>query len=60
MERVVLDLPPPEEKLCPKMGLALVRIGEELCRKLARKAEQFFFKEYVRRKYASKAAQISG
>jgi len=56
----VLDLPPPEEKLCPKMGLALVRIGEELCRKLARKAEQFFFKEYVRRKYASKAAQISG
>ncbi len=44
----------PEEKLCPETGEPLVRIGEEVSRKLARKAEQFYVIEYVRPKYASR------
>jgi len=59
VEQVVLDLPA-EEKLCPETGLPLVRIGEEISRKLARRAEQFYIKEYVRPKYASKAAPDLG
>lgn len=51
VERRLLDLPE-EEKVCARTGEPLVRIGEEITRKLARKAEQFFVIEYVRPKYA--------
>ena len=42
-----------EEKICPETGEPLVCIGEETSRKLARKPEQFYIREYVRPKYAS-------
>lgn len=53
VKRVELDVAP-QEKICPQTGEALVRIGEEVSRKLARKAEQFYIIEYVRPKYASR------
>ena len=53
VKRIELDVPP-EEKICLKTGEALVRIGEEISRKLARKTEQFYVIEYVRPKYASR------
>ena len=53
VKRVELDVPP-EEKVCPQTGEPLVRIGEEISRKLARKAEQFYIIEYVRPKYVSR------
>jgi len=53
VKRVELDVTP-EEKICPQTGEPLVRIGEEVSRKLARKAEQFYIIEYVRPKYASR------
>jgi transposase len=59
VERIVLDLPE-EEKVCSETGQPLVRIGDEVSRKLARRAEQFFIIEYVRPKYVSKAAPDLG
>ncbi|MDT8422085.1 MAG: IS66 family transposase [Desulfuromonadales bacterium] len=53
VKRVELDVAP-EEKICPQTGEPLVRIGEEVSRKLARKAEQFYVIEYIRPKYASR------
>lgn len=53
VERKILDLAE-QEKICAETGEPLVRIGEEITRKLARKAEQFFIIEYVRPKYASR------
>ena len=59
VKQVLLDLPT-AEKVCPETGLPMVRIGEEISRKLARTPEQFFIKEYVRPKYASKAVPDLG
>jgi len=59
VKQIVLDLPA-KEKVCPETGLQLVRIGEEVSRKLARTAEQFLIIEYVRPKYASKAVPDLG
>ncbi len=59
VKTVELDLPP-EEKVCPETGEALVRIGCETSRKLACKPKQFYVIEYVRPKYASKAAPDLG
>jgi transposase len=53
VKRIELDVAP-EEKICPETGEALVCIGQEVSRKLARKAEQFYIIEYVRPKYASR------
>ena len=53
VKRVEIDVAP-EEKICPETGEPLVCIGQEVSRKLARKAEQFFIIEYVRPKYASR------
>ncbi len=53
VERRILDVPE-GQKVCSQTGEPLVRIGEEVTRKLARKAEQFFIIEYVRPKYASR------
>ncbi len=53
VERKILDLPE-EEKVCSQTGDPLVCIGEEVTRKLARKAEQFYIIEIVRPKYAAR------
>jgi transposase len=59
VKRVLMDLPP-EEKVCPQTGEPLVEIGSETSRKLARKPEHFYIIEYIRPKYASKAAPELG
>lgn len=59
VKRIELDIPE-EEKFCAKTGAPLVQIGFEISRKLARKPEQFYIREYARPKYASKAAAELG
>ncbi|MGA2404192.1 MAG: IS66 family transposase [Syntrophobacteraceae bacterium] len=59
VERIELDLPA-DEKVCPETGEPLVCIGSEVSRKLARKPEQFYIREYIRFKYASKAVPELG
>ena len=51
VQRIELDIPE-EEKTCPETGLPLVKIGEEISRKLAHVPESFYVKEYVRPIYA--------
>lgn len=51
VERIIIDIPE-EEKVCPETGKPLIKIGEEVTRKLAHKAASFFIKEIVRPKYA--------
>jgi transposase len=51
VERQMIDLPE-EEKSCAETGEALVKIGEEVTRKLAHKPGSYFIKEIVRFKYA--------
>lgn len=51
IETTVLDLHE-EEKVCPKTGTPLVKIGEEVSDKLAQKAATFFIKRTIRPKYA--------
>jgi len=52
IEREIIDLPE-EEKICKITGEPLVKIGEEVTRKLAHKPGYFFIREIVRPKYAS-------
>jgi len=52
VERQVIDLPE-EEKKCSQTGEALVKIGEEISRKLAHRPGSYFIKEIVRHKYAA-------
>ncbi len=59
VEVILLDLPA-DEKICPETGEPLVCIGNETSRKLARKPEQFYIREYVRPKYASKSVPELG
>lgn len=58
IERQVIDLPE-EEKICKETGLALIKIGEEITRKLAFRVGSHFIKEIVRPKYASPKSQGS-
>ena len=51
VERVIFDIPK-EKKVCPDTGKPLVKIGEEVTRKIARKPESYYIKEFVRPKYA--------
>jgi transposase len=51
VERIEIDIPE-EEKTCPETGEPLVKIGEEISRKLAHVSESFYVKEYVRPIYA--------
>jgi transposase len=51
VERIDLDIPE-EEKTCSETGLSLVKIGEEISRKLAHVPESFYVKEYIRPIYA--------
>jgi transposase len=50
-ERIYLDVSE-EEKFCQETGEALVKIGEEITRKLANKPGSYYVKEIVRPKYA--------
>jgi len=50
IERHILDITE-EEKVCPNTGKALVVIGEDVTRKLAKKTATFYIKEIVRIKY---------
>ena len=43
---------PEEEKVCPETGHPLVKIGEEVTRKLAHKPGSYFIKEIIRPMYA--------
>lgn len=52
VERILLDLPE-EEKICQETGEALVKIGEEISRKLASKPGSYYIKEIIRPKYAN-------
>lgn len=52
VERIVIDLKE-HEKICPLTQKPLIKIGEEVSQKLARKAASFFIKEIVRPKYAA-------
>lgn len=51
IERVYIDLPE-EQKVCQETGTFLVKIGEEVSRKLANKPGSYYIKEFVRPKYA--------
>lgn len=51
VERQIIDIPE-EEKICKETGKALVKIGEEVTRKLAHRPGAYFLKEIVRPKYA--------
>ncbi len=51
VESKVLDLPD-KEKVCPKTGTPLVKIGEEISRKIAHKPGSYYIKELIRPKYA--------
>lgn len=53
VETTILDLKD-EEKIDSKTGQSLVKIGEEVTKKLAVKPSQFFIKQTVRYKYAVK------
>jgi transposase len=51
VETQILDISQ-EQKICPKTGKDLVRIGEEITRKLAHKPGSYYIKEIIRPKYA--------
>ncbi len=52
VESQIIDLPE-EEKKCPQTGEPLVKIGEEVSRKLAHKPGSYYIKEIIRPKYAA-------
>lgn len=51
VERTVIDIAE-EKKVCQETGKPLVKIGEEITRKLAHKPGSYYVKETVRPKYA--------
>jgi len=59
VEQVVLDIPE-KDKVCKITGKRLVKIGEEITRKLAHKPGSFFVKEYIRPKYALSSKEEDG
>lgn len=59
VERIVLDLTE-EQKVCQETGVNLVKIGEEVTRKLAQKPGSYFIKEIVRPKYANPQRSENG
>ncbi len=52
VERTFIDLKE-EEKVCAKTGKPLVKIGEDITRKLAHKPGSYYIKEIVRAKYSA-------
>jgi transposase len=59
VERQVIDLPA-EKKICEQTGEPLVKIGEEISRKLAHKPGSYYIKEIVRPKYAASTNPDAG
>lgn len=59
IERIEIDLPA-EEKICKVTGELLVKIGEEVTRKLAHRPGSFYIKEIVRLKYAAPNQKEAG
>lgn len=59
VEQVVLDLPT-EQKICPETGVALVKIGEDVSRRLAHRSAEYFIKEFIRPKYAHPCFEEQG
>ena len=51
VESKILDLSD-KDKICPKTGTPLVKIGEEISRKIAHKPGSYYIKELIRPKYA--------
>jgi len=51
VEEIIIDLPE-EEKVCPKTGRPLIKIGEEISHKLAHKPGSYYIKKIIRPKYA--------
>jgi len=51
IEKQVLDLPD-KEKICAEIGKPLVKIGEEVTKKIAYRPGSYFIKEFIRPKYA--------
>lgn len=59
IERVEIDVPL-EDKICKITGESLVKIGEEVTRKLAHRPACFYIKEIVRPKYAAPRQKEAG
>lgn len=59
VERIEIDLPK-EEKVCKVTGEPLVKIGEEITRKLAHRPGSFYIKEIIRPKYAAPNQKEAG
>lgn len=59
VERQVIDVSE-EDKICKETGAPLVKIGEEVTRKLAQKPGSYFVKEIVRPKYANPQLSENG
>ena len=59
VETKIIDIPE-EEKVCKETGEALVKIGEEITRKLAHKPGSYYVKEIIRPKYAIKSNPDAG
>ena len=59
VERTYIDLKT-EEKICEVTGKALVKIGEEITKKLAYKPGSYYIKEIVRAKYALPKDSVGG
>lgn len=51
VEKILLDLPE-NEKVCQETGVPLIKIGDEISRKLAHKPGSYYIKEFIRPKYA--------
>lgn len=59
VERQVIDIPE-AQKVCADTGEALVKIGEDITRKLACAPGRYFIKEIVRPKYARPSKEEAG
>ena len=59
VEQEILDLPE-EQKICPETNEKMVKIGEDVTRRLGYRAPQYFVKEIVRPKYALPSREEEG
>jgi transposase len=59
VETIILDLSD-EQKVCPKTGVALVKIGEETTHKLVQKPGSYYIKEIIRPKYVDPSNPDAG
>jgi transposase len=59
VETQIIDIPE-EDKVCKETGEALVKIGEEISRKIAHRPGSYYVKEIIRPKYAAQKNPDSG